>query len=234
ERETRRWDTASGETRPMRGKEGEVDYRYFPDPDLVPVVHTAERVEELRATLPELPAETRQRLVDAGVAPAQAATIVDNDLTAWFDDAVDQQADAATVANWMSGDVLGQLGQAGVEPAASGLNGRHIGELVRLIDDGTLSNKLAKQVLETMVEERGERTPSAIAQQEGLEQVSDEDELQEIVDRVIEDNPDTVATIRDGNEKAIGALVGQVMKETRGQADPRLTNELLRRTIHGD
>ncbi|MDX1657724.1 MAG: Asp-tRNA(Asn)/Glu-tRNA(Gln) amidotransferase subunit GatB [Nitriliruptorales bacterium] len=232
--ETRHWDEGRGVTETLRRKETLADYRYFPDPDLVPVVHTTERVEELRATLPELPAETRQRLVAAGVAPAQAATIVDNDLTTWFDDAVDQEADAATVANWLSGDLLGQLGQAGVEPAASGLNGRHIGELVRLIDDGTLSNKLAKQVLETMVEERGERTPSAIAQQEGLEQVSDEDELQEIVDRVIADNPDTVATIRDGNEKAIGALVGQVMRETRGQADPRLTNELLRMTIHGD
>ncbi|MDX1620959.1 MAG: Asp-tRNA(Asn)/Glu-tRNA(Gln) amidotransferase subunit GatB [Nitriliruptorales bacterium] len=232
--ETRHWDEGRGVTETLRRKETLADYRYFPDPDLVPVVHTPERVEELRASLPELPAQTRGRLIDAGVAPAQAATIVDNGLTPWLDEAVDAGADAATVGNWLSGDLLGKLGQEGLEPHQSGLTGRHIGELVRLIEDGTLSNKLAKQVLETMVEERGERSPAAIAQQEGLEQVSDEGELQAIVDQVIADNPDTVETIRAGNAKAIGALVGEVMKATRGQADPRLTNELLRKSIAAD
>ena len=230
--ETRHWDEGAGVTATLRRKETLADYRYFPDPDLVPIVHTPQDVESLRARLPELPRQTRQRLGDAGVSAEQAATIVDNDLTPWLDAAVGVEGvDAGVAANWLTGELLGACAQAEVGVHDSGLSGAWIGELVALVTDGTLSNKLGKQVLATGVEERGERSPSTIAEEEGLQQVSDEGELQGIVDQVVADNPDTVQTIRDGNDKAIGALVGQVMKATRGQADPRLTNELLRRSI---
>ncbi|HEX9888717.1 MAG TPA: Asp-tRNA(Asn)/Glu-tRNA(Gln) amidotransferase subunit GatB [Nitriliruptorales bacterium] len=231
--ETRHWDEGRSVTETLRRKETLADYRYFPDPDLVPVVHTPERVEELRSTLPELPAQARERIGATGVAREQAATIVDNHLATWFDEAVGMGADASTVANWLSGELLGRLGQESIAPSESGLSGRHVGELVRLIDDGTLSTKLAKQVLDKVIEARGSKLPAQVAQDEGLQQVSDTGELQAIVDQVIAENADTVDDIRGGNEKAIGALVGQVMSKTRGQADPRLTNELLRSTIQG-
>lgn len=229
--ETRHWDESAGRTETLRRKETLADYRYFPDPDLVPIVHTPEQVEQLRARLPELPRDARERLVAAGVATAQAATIVDNDLVGWFDAAQARADDASAVGNWLTGELLGAVAQEDVDVHAVGFSGDQIGELVALVGDGTLSSKLGKQVLATMVAERGERAPARIAEEEGLQQVSDEGELQAVVDQVVADNADTVAAIRDGNDKAIGALVGQVMKATRGQADPRLTNELLRRTI---
>jgi aspartyl-tRNA(Asn)/glutamyl-tRNA(Gln) amidotransferase subunit B len=232
--ETRHWDEGRGVTATLRRKETLADYRYFPDPDLVPVVHTHEQVEQLRASLPELPRDARQRLAGLGVSAEQAATLVDNALVGWLDDAVAVDAvEAGTAANWLTGELIGTCAQADVEVHDSGLDGAWVGELVALVGDGTLSNKLAKQVLQTGVEERGGRSPRTIAQEEGLEQVSDEGELQAIVDQVVAENAGTVEAIRGGNEKAIGALVGQVMKATRGQADPRLTNQLLRDTILG-
>jgi aspartyl-tRNA(Asn)/glutamyl-tRNA(Gln) amidotransferase subunit B len=231
--ETRHWDEDAGVTATLRRKETLADYRYFPDPDLVPIVHTRAQVDELRASLPELPAQARARLSEAGVAPAQAVTLVDNGLVGWFDDAVATGADATTVANWLTGDLIGQASTTGIDLHDSGLSGGHIGELVGLIEDGSLSNSLAKQVLEIMLAESGRRRPAEVAAEEGLEQVSDEGELQAIVDQVIAENPDVVASIREGNDRAIGALVGQVMKATRGQADPRKTNELLRAAIGG-
>lgn len=230
--ETRHWDEGAGVTATLRRKETLADYRYFPDPDLVPVVHTAEQVEALRASLPELPREARARLVEAGVAAEQATTLVDNELVGWLDAAVEVDgADAGTAANWLTGELIGTCAQAEVDVHDSGLTGRWIGQLVSLVADGTLSNKLAKQVLTIGVDERGERPPGAVAEAEGLQQVSDEGELRGIVEQVVTDNQDTVESIRGGNDKAIGALVGQVMKATRGQADPRLTNQLLREVI---
>ena len=230
--ETRHWDEERGVTETLRRKETLADYRYFPDPDLVPVVHTPEQVEELRARLPELPRDARARLVASGVSAEQAATLVDNELVGWLDEAAAVDGvEAGTAANWLTGELLGTCAQAEVGVGDSGLSGAWIGELVGLVADGTLSNKLAKQVLQLGVDGRGDRTPSAIAEAEGLQQVSDEGELRAIVDQVIADNAGTVEAIRGGNDKAIGALVGQVMKATRGQADPRKTNELLRAAI---
>lgn len=232
--ETRHWDEGRGVTETLRVKESVTDYRYFPDPDLVPVHCPAEWVEELRASLPELPAASRVRLEAAGVDPAQAAALVSTTgMLAVLDGAVADGADARTAANWLVGDIAGQVAAAGTTFADSGITGAHLGELLALVDDGSLSNNLAKQVVEHLVADRGSRTPAEVAEAEGLQQVSDTGELQAIVDRVVADNPDTVATIRDGNAKAIGALVGQVMKATQGQADPRATNELLRASING-
>ena len=140
-------------------------------------------------------------------------------------------ADAAAAANWLVGDVAGQLTAEGIELSESGFTGAYLVELLALIEDGTLSTKLAKQVLAGVLVARGAKSPSEVAEAEGLQQVSDEGELRAIVEQVVADNDATVADIRGGNTKAIGALVGQVMRETRGQADPRKTNELLREVI---
>jgi aspartyl-tRNA(Asn)/glutamyl-tRNA(Gln) amidotransferase subunit B len=229
--ETRHWDESKGVTETLRVKESVTDYRYFPDPDLVEMVSPPDRVEAIRAELPELPAASRARLAEAGVPAAQASTLVASELGTWFDEAVGQGAEPVAVANWLTGDIAGQLSAAGLSMHDSGLTGTHVAELIGLIDDGTLSTKLAKQVLEGLIEERGAKSPAQVAEDRGLQQVSDEGELRTIVEQVVADNAGTVEDIRGGNDKAIGALVGQVMKATKGQADPRKTNELLREVI---
>ena len=231
--ETRHWDESRGVTETLRVKESVTDYRYFPDPDLVEIVSPAEQVEAMRSRLPELPSASRDRLAAAGIPADQAATLVGTGALPWFDEAVAAGADPAAAVNWLTGDVAGQLGAEGLDLASSGFTGSHLAELLSLIDDGTLSTKLAKQVLAGVIEVRGERSPARIADERGLKQVSDEGELRGIVERVVSTNESTVAEIRGGNAKAIGALVGQVMKETRGQADPRKTNQLLQELIRG-
>jgi aspartyl-tRNA(Asn)/glutamyl-tRNA(Gln) amidotransferase subunit B len=229
--ETRHWDEERGVTETLRRKESVTDYRYFPDPDLVEIHAPADWVDEQRARLPELPAASRVRLRDAGVSPEQAATIVGTSLLPWYDEATGTGADPSAIANWLTGEVTGQLSAAGLAAADSGLTGAHVAELIGLIDDGTLSTKLAKQVLGGVIEARGAKGPKQVAEEAGLQQVSDEGELRAIVEDVVANNAGTVEAIRAGNDKAIGALVGQVMKATRGQADPRKTNELLREVI---
>jgi aspartyl-tRNA(Asn)/glutamyl-tRNA(Gln) amidotransferase subunit B len=229
--ETRHWDEGRGRTETLRRKEGITDYRYFPDPDLVELVSVPESVEELRATLPELPAAARARLVSADVAAGHAATIVDAELTGWYDAAVEAGAGSREAVNWLTGPVLAELNERGIEPERAGVNGAHIAEVLEMIDEGTLSNNLAKEVLAAVFDEGGERSPREVASDRGLEQISDEGELAGIVDRVVADNPEVVERIRGGADKAIGALVGQVMRETAGQANPRLVNELLRERV---
>ncbi|MFT6942783.1 MAG: aspartyl-tRNA(Asn)/glutamyl-tRNA(Gln) amidotransferase subunit B [Nitriliruptoraceae bacterium] len=159
--------------------------------------------------------------------------MVDNDLVGWLDDAVASGAEPSTAANWITGELLGACASDSTDVHASGLSGIWIGQLVGLVADGTLSNKLAKQVLNVGLKDGGTRSPSAVAEAEGLQQVSDEGALQLIIDQVIARNAKTVEDIRGGNPKAIGALVGQVMGATKGQADPKLTNRLLQQAING-
>ncbi len=229
--ETRHWDEERGVTETLRRKETVTDYRYFPDPDLVAITMPTAHVDEIRDELPELPAAMRERLRDHGVDAQQAATLVASGAMPWFDEAVTAGAQPHAVANWLTGDVAGQLAASSTTLEASGLTGAHLAELLALIDDGTLSTKLAKQVLGVVLERGGSQGPAALAAELGLQQVSDEGELRAIVEQVVADNPDTVEAIRAGNDKAIGALVGQVMKATKGQAEPRRTNELLRELI---
>ncbi|MDQ4130582.1 MAG: Asp-tRNA(Asn)/Glu-tRNA(Gln) amidotransferase subunit GatB [Actinomycetota bacterium] len=229
--ETRHWDEERGLTATLRRKEGVTDYRYFPDPDLVEVVSTPDWVESLRLTLPELPAAARRRLREAGVDASQAATNVAGGLLPWFDEAVAAGADPRQVAIWLSGEVTAQLSQRGTEPAQSGLTGSHLVELVALVQQGTLSTTMAKDVLDVVLASGGRKRPAEVARERGLQQISDVDELQAVVDEVMARNPEVVRKIRGGADKAIGALVGQVMRETRGRANPQLVNQLLRDRI---
>ncbi|MGH3442967.1 MAG: Asp-tRNA(Asn)/Glu-tRNA(Gln) amidotransferase subunit GatB [Nitriliruptorales bacterium] len=229
--ETRHWDEDRGVTETLRRKEGITDYRYFPDPDLVEIVSPPDRVEQLRATIPELPAARRARMRDAGVEASRAATLVDVGLDEWFDAAVTAGADRDAVVNWLTGPILGELNERGQTAADTGVTGEHLGELLALVEDGTLSQNLAKDVLTGVFDANGAKRPRDVAAERGLEQISDEAELQAIVDRVVADNPQVVEKIRGGADRAIGALVGQVMRETQGKANPQLVNELLRRAI---
>jgi len=232
--ETRHWDEERGVTRTLRRKESVTDYRYFPDPDLVELVTTTATVEAVRQELPELPAAARTRLREAGVPVATAAAIVANDLLVLLDAASAAGAPVAAAATWVAGEVTGQLGAAGLDVADSGLTGAHVAELVAMVEDARLSSTMAKQVLAGVIASRGAEGPAAFAQGRGLVQMSDATELGAIVARVVAADPDSVAAVRAGNDRAIGALVGRVMRETGGAADPRLTNELLRAAIAED
>ncbi|MDP8930638.1 MAG: Asp-tRNA(Asn)/Glu-tRNA(Gln) amidotransferase subunit GatB [Actinomycetota bacterium] len=229
--ETRHWDEDRGVTETLRRKEAVTDYRYFPDPDLVEVVSLGEEVTRLRGTLPELPAAARARLGEAGVDAGFSAVIVAAGLLPWFDEAIAAGADPRSASIWLTGEVVAQLNLRGLSPEESGLSGAHIAELIRLVQDGTLSTTLAKDVLDSVFELDGGKSPAQIAAERGLEQLSDVTELRELVEQVIARNPAIVAKIRGGADKAIGALVGQIMRETRGKANPQLTSELLRQAI---
>jgi aspartyl-tRNA(Asn)/glutamyl-tRNA(Gln) amidotransferase subunit B len=231
--ETRHWDEDAGRTAVLRTKEAIDDYRYFPDPDLVPVEPDERWTARLRAELPELPASIRQRLADEhGLTRPQAATLVEAGLADRLDAAVAGGADPTQVANWLGNEVIGWCGEHDVDPAEAPLTGAHLAELGGLVADGTLSTKLARQVLDGVMAGKG--SPRQVADAEGLVQISDTDELAELVDAAIADNADAAQRVREGNEKATGALVGAVMRASGGQANPQMVNELLRERLLGE
>ncbi|HUH06738.1 MAG TPA: Asp-tRNA(Asn)/Glu-tRNA(Gln) amidotransferase subunit GatB [Egibacteraceae bacterium] len=230
--ETRHWNEDAGATSTLRVKEEVDDYRYFPDPDLVPVEPAAEWIEQIRARLPELPAAARARLVDRrGLAPAQADVLVGAGLHRLLDAAVAEGAPPIEAANWLANEVTAWCAENGVDPASAPLQGEDLAELVALVRDGTLSSKLARQVLVDVLEGKG--GPREIVAQRGLEQISDTGALQAAVDQAIEQAPDAAEQVRAGNDKAIGALVGAVMRATGGKANPQMVNQLLRQRLTG-
>jgi aspartyl-tRNA(Asn)/glutamyl-tRNA(Gln) amidotransferase subunit B len=228
--ETRHWDEAAGTTSTLRVKESTEDYRYFADPDLVPVEPDVAWIDEIRASLPELPAVVRSRLSEAhGLAGEQVAVLYDNDLVGLFEDTVARGAAAGEAANWLANEVIGWSAEQGIEPSAVPLTGTQLAELVGLVTDGTLSKKLAREVLVDVLEGKG--SPREVVADRGLEQISDTDELAAIVDEVIAGNAKAADQVRGGNEKAIGALVGGVMRATQGKANPQLVNQLLQERL---
>ncbi len=230
--ETRHWDEDGGVTHTLRVKEGEEDYRYFPDPDLLPIEPDEEWIDSVRAALPELPASIRARFVEQhGLAPDQAVTLVESGLHAHLDEAITAGSPASEAAKWLINDVAGWANEHGVEPSAVPLTGRQLAELTDLVADETLSTKLARQVLEAVLS--GEGSPRQVVAERGLEQVSDTGALDGLVDQAIAEQPAAAEQVRAGNEKAIGALVGAVMRASKGQANPKLVNELLRDRLVG-
>ena len=230
--ETRLFDTRTGATRPMRSKEEAHDYRYFPDPDLLPLRLEADFVEALRARLPELPDARRQRFVDAfGLTPYDAGVLVAEREVADYFEAVAAGRDAKAAANWITGDLFALLNKAGLEVGESPVTAARLGGLLDLLGDGTINGRTAKDVLLEMFESR--RDAAAIVDEKGLRQVSDSSEIAALVERVVADNPDKAAQFRSGKEGLIGWFVGQVMKATQGKANPKLVNELLRARLAG-
>ena len=228
--ETRHWDEDAGRTSTLRTKETTEDYRYFPDPDLVPVAPDASWIEELREALPELPAAKRARLTgEHGLTDEQAANLVGIGLDATFEEAVAAGATTVEAANWLVNEVVAWCNEHDTEPTAAPVSGAHLAELSGLVADGTLSKKLARQVLVAVLD--GEGSPKDIASAKGLEQISDTDAIAAAVDAAIAADPAAAQKVRDGNDKAIGALVGAVMRETKGQANPGLVNQLLRERL---
>jgi aspartyl-tRNA(Asn)/glutamyl-tRNA(Gln) amidotransferase subunit B len=227
--ETRLYDSARDETRSMRSKEEANDYRYFPDPDLLPVEISAEFIDEVRETLPELPDEKQQRFVDDyGIKLEDAAILtLSRALADYFEDAsAAAEAPAQAVANWVIGDLSGALNKEGLEIEASRIAAKDLAVLVDRIHDNTISGKIAKEVFEAMW--AGEGAADAVIESRGLRQITDASAIEAIVDKVIAANPGQVEEYRAGKEKLIGFFVGQVMKETGGKANPGQVNAILK------
>ncbi|NLY50435.1 MAG: Asp-tRNA(Asn)/Glu-tRNA(Gln) amidotransferase subunit GatB, partial [Firmicutes bacterium] len=229
--ETRHWDEVRGITVSMRSKEEAHDYRYFPDPDLVPLTIDRSWVEEIRRELPELPAAKRQRFVTEYNLPEYDAEVLtaSRNVADFFDATVRLFPDPKVVSNWFMSEVMRLLNAEGKEIQETALTPERLAKLLKLIQDGTISGKIAKEVFEEMFKDGGD--PAEIVKRRGLVQISDEGQLIPIVDEVIAANPKVVEDYRGGKEKAFTFLVGQVMKATRGKANPGLVNKLLKERL---
>jgi len=231
--ETRLWNPEEGHTVSMRSKEFAHDYRYFPDPDLVPLQPDPARVAEIDAGLPELPRARRLRFVAQYALPPYDADLLTGDraLADYYEEAVRLHPNPKALANWIMSELLRELHGDPAAVAASPIRPAHLARLVALVDDGTISGKIAKDVFERMA--RTGDDPDAIVRREGLQQVADEGALGGIVDSVIEAHPDAVTDYLRGKKQSVAFLVGQVMKATRGKANPQLVNRLLAERLPG-
>ena len=226
DQETRLFDTKRGVTRTMRSKEEAHDYRYFPDPDLLPLELDPAWVEEIRASLPELPDAKRERFIrEYGIKPYDAGVLVSEQISADFFEAVARGRDGKLAANWVMGELFGALNKAGRSIADSPVSAENLGGLIDRIADNTISGRIAKQVFEEMFETGTDA--DSIIEEKGLRQVTDTGAIAELVDQVIRDNPDKIAEIKAGKDKLKGWFVGQVMKASKGKANPQMVNQIL-------
>jgi aspartyl-tRNA(Asn)/glutamyl-tRNA(Gln) amidotransferase subunit B len=229
--ETRRWDDDKGMSFPMRSKEEAHDYRYFPEPDIVPIVVGREWLETIMKSLPELPADRKRRFVsEYGLPEYDSGMLTSSKVLAdFFEDAAAKSGNVKAVSNWIMGDLMKTLKERDLEAEDIPFPAGYLAKLVYLIDKGTISGTIAKKVFTKMFDTK--KDPEIIVKEEGLEVVNDVSELSDAVKKVIENNPKSVEDYRGGKDKAIGFLVGQVMKETRGKADPQIVNKLLKEEL---
>ena len=232
DQETRLFDPDRGETRSMRSKEESHDYRYFPDPDLLPLKLEQSWVDAIHRSLPELPDQKKHRFVgDYGLNTEDAAQLIAERETAEYFEAVAKDRDPKVAANWVTGELFGALNRSDRKLSDCKVSADSLGKLIDLIADGTLSNRLAKEVFEFMFESGDD--PETIVQDKGLKQVTDTGAIEAAVDNAIRAGAAQVEQYRDGNEKVIGWFVGQVMRATGGKANPQTVNEILRRKLDG-
>ena len=229
--ETRHWDEEAGVTHSMRIKEGSSDYRYFVEPDLAPMVMSASWVDEVRVGLPELPAERKARYSNEGLDSDLAGVLSSSpvEVRDIFEAATAAGADHRRAANWLTGEVTAWLRRTETDPTKLSLGGEQLAELVEIVDEGVVSSSAAKVVLEGVLQ--GEGSPREVAEALDLVQISDMSAIEEIVTKVLADNPEAVDSYAAGEEKVAGFLVGQVMTASRGKADPKLVSELLRKKL---
>ena len=230
--ETRTWEEDQQITRSMRSKEEAHDYRYFPDPDLPPLRISREWVNDLRLSMPEMPEQARERIMDQfGLSAYDAGLLtLSPDLLAFFDECTHYYHDGKIIANWMMGEMSKLLNQKNLDIGQCRIRPAHMAEMLNLIDQGRISGKMAKEVFQVMFDTGS--SPEAIIKERGMEQISDEATLEKIILEVIANNPGAVEDYRNGKKKATGFLVGQVMQATRGQANPALVNQILARKLN--
>ena len=230
EQETRLFDADRGVTRSMRRKEEAHDYRYFPDPDLLPLELSDAYIEAIRAGLPELPDQKKVRFVEQlGLGEYDAGVLVAEKEVADYFERVADGREAKTASNWVTGELFGKLNESGREITDSPVSPDDLGDLIDLVADGTLSGRLAKEVFDAMFESG--RPPGEIVEERGLQQVSDRGEIEALVDTVVGENADKVEEYRAGKEKLFGFFVGQVMKASQGRANPKVVNDILRQKL---
>jgi aspartyl-tRNA(Asn)/glutamyl-tRNA(Gln) amidotransferase subunit B len=229
--ETRGWDEVNGVTHSMRSKEEAHDYRYFPDPDLVPLEIARDRVERLRTALPELPWQRFERYTARfGLASKQATQLLDNlSLAAYFDRVVDCSGNPQQSSNFVLGELSRLANETGVAVAESSVSPEHVAELIELVEGKRINSKIAKELLARMWSGAG--SPAAIVEREGLAQTTDPAAIERFVDDVLTANEKVVADYKAGKTGVMGFLVGQVMKASRGKADPAVVNELVRKKL---
>lgn len=231
EQETRLYDADRGVTQSMRSKEEAHDYRYFPEPDLVPMRVEQPWVERVRAELPELPDAKRQRYVDAYGLPDYDAEVLtaDRELAAYFEQTVDLFNQPKVVSNWVMGDLMRELNRHHITPDQAPVTPVHLAGMLKLVDDGTISGKIAKTVFDEMYQS-GQQAQEVV-EAKGLVQMNDSSELESLIREVLASNPSQVEEYRGGKQKVMGFFVGQTMKATQGKANPKMVNELLRQML---
>jgi len=231
--ETRLWDDRAMETRVMRSKEEAHDYRYFPEPDLQPLIVSEQFIEDVRRSMPELPENRRQRFGEQyGLSYADASQLVsDRELADYYEAAAEASGNPRGTANWIRTELLRELEAGGLSAASSPVLPKELGALVRLIDEAKISGKQGKDVLVEMF--KTGKTAQAIVEEKGMVQVSDTGEIDGLIDSVIAANPEQVASYRSGKEALIGFFVGQVIKASKGKANPKVVNERLRAKLQG-
>jgi len=229
--ETRLWDPAKNRTDSMRSKEEAHDYRYFPDPDLLPLVIDEDWIETVRKNLPELPAEKKKRFVaDYGLPPYDAEILTsDRDLAQYFENCLQGFNQPKPVSNWIMGSLLGLLNAEGKSIDQTPISAPDLARLLKLIDNGTISGKIAKTVFDEMA--KSGKSPQSIVEDKGLVQISDSSAIEDIISKVLAGCSAEVVAYRNGKTKLLGFFVGQVMKETRGKANPKMVNEILRKKL---
>ena len=228
--ETRLWDDNSRETRSMRGKEDAHDYRYFPEPDLMPLKISREWVQEIKDKMPELPQAKRERYMSLGLSEYDASVIVEQmGLALFFDKVLELGASPKIAVNFIMGEIAAYLKEDHIEITDTKLTPENLAELISLIEKGTISNNIGKQIIIEMMKD-GTKA-SAIVEKKGLSQITDEGAIKEIVQKIVDANPAQVQAYKNGKTNLLGFFVGQVMKETKGRANPKTVNELLREII---
>ncbi len=230
DQETRLFDTKKNETRSMRSKEDAHDYRYFPDPDLLPLEFTDEFINELKKNIPELPDEKKKRFIEKfKLSPYEANILVSDIDTSKYFEAVIKNSDIKLSTNWITGELFALLNEKNLEISKSPISAQNLSKLINLIKNGTISGKIAKSVFEIMAV--GDSDPKKIIEEKGLKQQSDPKELEKIVDKVINENQDKVKEFKSGKDKLFGFFVGQVMKISEGKANPQLVNDILKKKL---
>ena len=225
EQETLRWDDAIGKTFSMRDKEDAQDYRYFPDPDLAIINISEDKIQKIRENLPEMPESRKERYINEYKLPEYDSNIITASkyLSDLFENAIKICNNPKAVSNWIMSDIARILKEKEQEPSDIPFTAEQLGELIVLIDKGTISSSIAKKVLEELFE--NPKKPEEIIKEKGWIQISDEGAIKEVVLKIIEQNPQSVADFKAGKDKALGFLVGQAMKETKGKANPQLLNK---------
>ena len=234
DQETRLFDTKKNETRSMRSKEDAHDYRYFPDPDLLPLEITDEFIDQLKSEIPELPDDKKKRFIDEfKVSPYEATILVsDIDTAKYFEEVVAKMGknrDMKLAVNWITGELFAVLNNKNIEIAHSPISAKNLAKLINLIKNGTISGKIAKTVFELML--KNDEDPQKIVEEKGLKQQSDPKALEELIDKIINNNREKAIEYKQGKEKLFGFFVGQAMKASGGKANPQLINEILKKKL---